>query len=366
MSIEGLAWVRKRLADGTIRHYCYAWRGGPIIMTADGAKRPKLNGAALDAYDRARHALQTDTIDGLVKAYRNSPEWAKFADSTKRNWRLVLDLIVAKWGKTPLSIWSDPRMVVKVMAWRNSAQETPRAADYRITVLRSLLEWGRLGGRVTVNVANGIPSLYEGGNRAEIIWTAEDRQRFATAANEAVTDALELACLSGLRLADLAGLTWAEVGTHAIVRTAQKRSKGKRRRATVPLYTALRAHLETLRARPRRKGVDTVLTTSAGHAWSSDGLGKRVGEARTKAGIVHTDGRPKHLHDCRGTFATMLMIDARFTDEEIGRTLAWEPTRVAHIRHVYVDEARTVVALGERIDAATGANRQTNRRGAKA
>lgn len=357
MSIEGVAWVRKRLASGKSRWYCYAWRGGPCIMTADGLRQPKLTAEALEAYEQARNALRTDTIDGLVRAYRQSPEWNRLAESTKRNWRLVLDKIVAKWGKTPLSIWSDPRMVVKVMAWRNSAQETPRAADYRITVLRALLEWARLGGRVTVNVAQGIPTLYQGGDRAEIIWTAKDREAFAKVANEAVIDALELACLSGLRLADLAGLTWAEVGQHAIVRTAQKRSKGKRRRATVPLYPALREHLEVLRARPRHKGVDNVLTTSAGNAWSSDGLGKRVGEARTKAGIKHSDGRAKHLHDCRGTFATELML-AGLTDEEIGRILAWEPTRVANIRSVYVDEARTVVALGERIAANHPANRQ--------
>ena len=64
-------------------------------------------------------------------------------------------------------------------------------------VLRSLLEFGRLRGRVVLNVAAKIPNLYRNGQRAEIIWTDEDIARFEAKAAElkrpGLTDGLRLA-----------------------------------------------------------------------------------------------------------------------------------------------------------------------------
>lgn len=348
LSIKGLQFIKSARPGKPVRWFVYAWKGGPRIMTAEGPRKPALTPEALQAYQAAKAPKPSHTIAGLIRDYRLSEEWKRLAATTKKNWGPVLDRIEAKWALTPLSLWSDPRMVVKVIQWRDGAAATPRSADYRVGVLRSLLEWGRLRGRVTVNVAAKIPQLYEGGDRAEIIWTNEDREAFAAVANQAVTDALELACLTGLRLSDLAGLKWAEVGDKAIIRTALKKSRKRRRKAVVPITPSLRRHLDQLRSRAR--GVETVLTTSAGRSWSADGLGKRVGEARTRAGIVHDDGRPKHLHDCRGTFATVLIL-AGLTDQEAADVLAWSPERVGNIRKVYVDRARVVVQLADKIAA---------------
>nr|WP_250893635.1 tyrosine-type recombinase/integrase [Croceibacterium selenioxidans] len=241
-------------------------------------------------------------------------------------------------------------MKSKVFDWRDSRKDTPRAADIGVTVLRALLKFGVQRGRLSTNVAADISSLYRNGQRAEIIWLPDDLRRFAEAANQAVNDAVRLACLTGLRCADLADLRWSEIGEKAIIRVASKVSRGKRRRATVTVTPQLSELLTELRSRKRKPDVDTVLVTSDGRRWSSDGLGKRVGEAATKAGIVHTDGRRKHLHDCRGTCATQLMLDGA-TDQDIARVLAWSPERVASIRMVYIDQARTVVALADRLAA---------------
>ncbi|WP_161596017.1 tyrosine-type recombinase/integrase [Flavisphingopyxis soli] len=259
-------------------------------------------------------------------------------------------MIETKWGEVPLAVFNDPRMKAKVFAWRDSRRNTPRAADIGVTVLRALLKFGVQRGRLTINMAADIPAIYRNGQRADIVWLSDDLERFASVANAAVIDAVRLACLTGLRCADLADLRWNEVGDKAIIRMAQKASKGKRRRAMVSMTAGLQSLLQELRARRRKVDVDTVLVTSEGNSWSPGGLGKRVGEASKKAGIIHSDGRKKHLHDCRGTYATHLMI-AGATDQEIARAMAWSPEKVADIRLVYVDQARTVVALGERLAA---------------
>ena len=364
--IKGLYITCNRKPGKPVRWYVYAWRGGPLLMKKEGGERPKIGAAEIALYQKAladRTSSPAGTMAALADHYRKSQEWKALAPSTRRNWDIVVDRIVARWGKSPVSIWSDPRMVTKVIAWRDGAAETPRAADNGITVLRHLLEWARLRGRVTVNVAAGIPRLYQGGERAEIIWTADDIACFRKSASQPVQDAIELACLTGLRRADLVTLTWDHVGDTAIILTAQKSSRKKRRRVVIPITSALRALLAELRARPRKDGTQTVLVNSFGEGWSADGLGQRIIAARDKADIRHSDGRKKHLHDCRGTFATNLIL-AGLTDQEAAGILGWAPERVANIRHVYVDRERVIVALADRLERAT-VNQTVNQPGAR-
>ena len=358
--ISGVHIVRKQLREG-IAWYVYAWRGGPKVHKFVNPKRPRLTPEVIGKIAAAWEARKEQeeqagqTLRSLIREWRSmsparpsSPEWTALATNTKRTWGSTLDMIDTKWGDVPLAVFNDPRMKAKVFAWRDSRRNTPRAADIGVTVLRALLKFGVQRGYLAINVAADIPSIYKNGQRADIIWLADDLERFEMVANTAVNDAVRLACLTGLRLGDLADLRWDEVGDKAIIRLAQKASKGKRRNAVVVMTTSLTELLEELRTRPRKANVNTVLVTSEGNPWSAGGLGKRVGDATKKAGIVHTDGRKKHLHDCRGTYATHLMLEGA-TDQEIARSMAWSPEKVADIRLVYVDQARTVVALGERL-----------------
>lgn len=268
-----------------------------------------------------------------------------------------------RWGKTPLALWNDPRMVGKVVQWRDNYASSPRAADIGITVLSRLLEWGRLRARVSLNVAAGVPNLYKGSDRAEIIWTEEDMARFRASAETLklphVIDILELAALTGLRRADLAAVKWSEVGEYAIIRTALKRSRGRRRRAAIPILPPLRDVLDRLKGRPRLPGVDTLLVNSFGRPWKSAvSLGDRFQQVRDQAGIVFPGNpslgqveRAKHLHDLRGTFVTHL-CRAGLTDAQIADITAWSEQNVSAIRRTYVDDAAIVVAIGQRISTA--------------
>lgn len=361
--------------------YVYAWRGGPLILKAQQPRKPSLGPnehAAIAGALADRSAINPLTLRATLREWcpadprkPGSPEWAALADSTRRVWRGHVDAIEARWGDKPISVWNDPRMVAKVVKWRDERAATPRTADMGITVLNALLEYARLRGRVTINVARDIPGLYHGGDRADIIWTADDIAAFTSEALKVVPgksdkrhvlDGLRLAAATGLRRGDLVTLTWAQVGEFAVVKTALKKSRGKRRRVTIPQTPQLQALLAELRTRPRRAGVETVLVNSLGKSWTDASFGGSFGRIRDAAGIVHmaeemVDGRlvevprPKHLHDVRGTFCTMLLTEWELTDDEAAGIMGWSPGRVAHIRRVYVDDARVVVALGARIAA---------------
>lgn len=214
---------------------------------------------AIVAAHQVERSPDPATLLSLIRSWRSSPEWAALAVGTRRTWGSALDRIEAKWGDAPLAVWNDPRMVGKVVAWRDTRAQTPRAADIGVTVLRALLEHGRLRGRIAINVAANIPQLYKNGGRANIIWTAEDIARFKSTAQQLgqshVSDGLSLAALTGLRRADLVTLTWDQVGEFAIIKKALKPSAGKRRHMTMPRIPALNSLLEELRTRPRRAGV---------------------------------------------------------------------------------------------------------------
>ena len=135
-----------------------------------------------------------------------------------------LNRIVDKWGQTPLALWNDPRMRRMVLAWRDSRADTPRAADMGIEVLRALLKFGQLRGAMTINVAERVPALYRGGDRAEIVWTDDDIDRFCWHAlmldMPHLIDVIWLAALTGMRRADLVTVSAANVFKHAIMNKA--------------------------------------------------------------------------------------------------------------------------------------------------
>lgn len=166
------------------------------------------------------------------------------------------------------------------------------------------------GAGIAINVSADIPLLYRGAQCEEIVWTEDDLQRFAEAATELergyMIDGLWLATLTGLRRADLVSLTFDHIGEFAVTKTALKKSRGRRRKAVVPLTPALETLLAELRTRYRAEGVDTVLVNSYGHPWTGDGFGGSFNRIRDAAAIKHRDEdgteRLKHLHDLRGTF----------------------------------------------------------------
>lgn len=354
--------------------YIYAFRGGPVVRKVTQPRKPTLTKADHEAIaaalkdDRAipsntfRHTIRKCCpVNPAKDAEEGSFEWNALSDNTKRVWRPHIDAIEEKWGKFPPAIWDDPRMIAKVVAWRDTMKDTPRTADMAVQVLDFLLDYARIHAVVRLNVAKDVPSIYSAADRAEIIWTEEDFAKFeAAACNEerdlrSLVDGLRLAAVTGLRREDLITLTWSQVGEFAIVKKALKISRRKRKRVVIPQTPQLEALLAELRTRPRRDGVDTVLVNNHGKPWTVNGFGVSFSRTKGLAGIVHVDEEgvetPKHLHDVRGTFCTMLLTEWDLTDEEAAEIMGWSPTRVARIRRVYVDHKAVVVALGARIAA---------------
>ncbi|MEO8723085.1 MAG: tyrosine-type recombinase/integrase [Sphingobium sp.] len=160
---------------------------------------------------------------------------------------------------------------------------------------------------------------------------------------------MRLAALTGLRCADLVGLKWSEIDTLKIVRVTLK-SRRRRKRAITPLTPALRQLLNELATRPRRAGIETALVNSRGQSWTTDGFGHGFNVIRNELDIRHTDGRKKHLHDVRGTYATRLVL-LGLSDQEIGDIMGWSAMQVGEVRKLYVQDDAAVRMISARLAA---------------
>jgi integrase len=375
--MKGLHFVPKKRRGRVPVWYVYAYRGGPLIARREGLHKPTLKADEMRAAVQAVEALAAPDprkLVSLIREWEASPDWQGLGAGTRKTWRSQLSAIERRWGDAPLSVWNDPRITAKVVDWRDERQDTPRGADLGVSVLRELLKFGRMKGRVLINAAEGVPTLYRGGNRAEIVWTEDDMDRFqwhALKLNQPqLIDGLWLAALTGLRPQDQVSVSLSNIYETAIIKKALKVSRRRRRTATLPRIPELDALLDELATRKRAEGVETLLVNSFGKSWSRDGYVGAFGRVARAAGIVHVDEetkerRQKHLHDIRGTFATNLILNG-LTDKDVAECMAWSVERVAGIRRVYVDQARVVVAIGLRIATGTngeGVNPSVNRPG---
>lgn len=303
--------------------YCYAWRGGPRINADLGT--PEFHAAYAAAIDRVR-IPDKKRFDSVVIRYMQSGAYQKLARSTQKNWRPWLDRIRQHFGELRTSNFDRPDKIRPfIRRWRGKYAETPRTADYGMQVLSRVLAYavdplGELG----TNPCEGIKQLYSA-DRADIIWTAEDLAKIRPHCSQEVWWAVELAAYTGLRLGDLARVSWSHVGDHAIIlRTGKSRGK---KEAIIPLYGELRTLLDRI---PRRS--TAILTNSRKRPWSKDGLSSRFAEAKKEAWPEDID---LNFNDLRGTAATKFYV-AGFSVRDIAEMLGWEESNVEKIIRRYV------------------------------
>lgn len=327
--LKGLNRVTVTLASGKRVTYWYAWKGGPRLEGEPGT--PEF----IASFNRAVALRKTPTSDdlrSLVGRFRASPEFARMADSTRAEWgRWLKRIEEAEIGTLPLAALDERGVRDELLGWRDTYADRPRTADYGAQVLSRVLSWSMKRGLIDSNAMEGAETLYRS-NRADQIWTPADLDKLAEHASAQVMRAVRLACLTGLRRADLIALTWEQIGDHGIRLPTQKTGKT----VTIPLLPETRALLG-----PRKAG--HVLLSSRGAPWSADGLESLIWRAKQKCGLT------LHLHDARGTFATRLRM-AGLKASEIADIMGWEEKRVERLLATYVDQSAVVRQLAVRLN----------------
>lgn len=165
MQIPGMKWrdmgkvnlpyVDKTRSKG--RDYYYYRRNGHRIRlpgspgTIEFAERYQEIDASFEAQpDAPTGQAAPGSIAALVTAYKASPEFGQLSDKAQIDYRRYLDRFAEDKGHLPAG-----RMERKhVITYRDKFKKTPRSANYMVSVIRLLMEWGLDRGWVRVNPAS--------------------------------------------------------------------------------------------------------------------------------------------------------------------------------------------------------------------
>lgn len=299
--LPGLATASKTLADGTKQKYFYAWRGGPMLKSADGKplqpNDPQF-GVAFFAAQAERKKPATGTLFSLIAAFKATSEFTKLAPRTKKDYLRFLAMIEQKFGTYPIALAEKVQTRGKFKAWRDeiAASGGDRQADYAWGVLARVLSVAKDRGTIAANVCERGGKLYEV-DRAEVIWQATHIKAFGEAAPDELRFALVLALWTGQRQGDLIKLTWPQYdGSHIRLRQGKRKA-----RVAIPVGAVLKAELD---ARQPAKPEGRILRNTRGDAWTGDGFRTSWGKAATRAAL----GDGVRFNDLRGTAVTRLAL----------------------------------------------------------
>jgi integrase len=203
MRLKGINSLTKKLADGTVKTYWYAWKSGPRIDAEPGT--PDF----IRQYSEATAAKKKDveTFSSLIDYFKDQSEYTGLGDKSKRAYDQYLALIEAKFGTMPIGAIEDRRARGDFKAFRNTFASTPRKADYVWTTIARVLSVAKDHGKIAVNVCERGGRLYDA-DRSEIIWTADDIREFCSVASVELQAAMLFALWTGQRQGDLLRLTW--------------------------------------------------------------------------------------------------------------------------------------------------------------
>jgi integrase len=330
--LKGLAKVKKTLADGRTIYYCYAWRGGPLLKTANGAPlQPddiELQRAFDAAFDRRRNP-NPETLHGLITAFRGSSDFKTRSAYTKRGYNRYLDILKDDFGTLTFSELEAKSTRGRFKAWRDGMAENPRAADYAWTTLARVLSFGKDRGMLSVNIAERGGRLYRV-DRRENIWTDDAIAAFNSVASAGLRMALLLAFWTGQRKGDLLALSWAAFDGSSFRIRQGKTGRKVVIPAAIPVQNALVA---VERRSPK------ILCNTHGKPWTSAGFNTSWRKTCEKAGITGIT-----FHDLRGTTVTRLSL-AGCSIAEIGAITGHSPRDIDAILHAHYLGGQREMAL---------------------
>lgn len=289
-NLKGINTVKKRLRNGATRVHHYHRATGRPLRGSPGSPE-FLNDYAMA--EQSQIETRKGTLGALIRDFILSPEFAKRAVSTQKEYKRMLTKIEAKFGAMPLAVLEDKRVRGDFMDWRDEVmtESGPREADNRISILSALLSWAVNRTKIGHNHASGIARLYQS-DRSDKIWLQEHIEAFMRVAPVELQRALILALHTGQRQGDLLKLAWTNYDGEAI---SLRQAKGDRR-----VYVACTTSLKTMLDATEREAA-VILTTKTGRAWQKRYFADQWEEASKAAGITGL-----HFHDLRGTAVTML------------------------------------------------------------
>lgn len=301
MELKGLHKVKRRLADGSVRHHYYAWRGGPKLKEPFGTQAFAAEFFRL-RNEEAKAAAGIRTLDDLIDDFtgpedHRSVQFRALADTTQTDHLYAFKLIKAEWPSLPLKLTQQRGMKAMIRKWHHSFAANPRKADKLLFSLSKVFSYGISEEIIDKNPCTGITRLYSG-SRKDTIWSDAQIALMQAKGQPHIVLPFLLALMTGQRQNGVLALSWSDYdGTHLNFRP----SKGSRKRR-VRVHSRLKAELDRCKLAMQGKKIESlrICTNSRGRPWTKDGFKTSWGKERDRLGIEGVT-----FHDLRGTFITL-------------------------------------------------------------
>jgi integrase len=298
--LKGVNSKRVVAADGTVKVYYYAFKGGPRLEGEPDTEE------FLASYYLATKVRPADgaTFEAVIDAYMDSKEFKGNAAITQSEYRRYIGYIKEAFAEFPIAGFMEDEARAEFLDWRDEmAERGTRTADYAWSVLNCIVNWSisvpKYG--IKFNPCAKAGKLWKG-SRAEIIWEDKQEAAFLKVASRQMRLPFMLAMWTGQRQKDILTVPWtAYTGTHLNIRQSKT---GKNVR--VQVGTALKALLDTT----PRKGVQIVLNEDD-MPYTGSGFRASFRRTRIRAGVHGVT-----FHDLRGTTVT-LMAEGGASEMEI-------------------------------------------------
>lgn len=364
MSIKGMYATPKTLANGRVRYYYYAYRGGPRFWISDDnridlpGKRlpPEFVAAYNDSVADERMPVK-DTFAYVVSLYRSKSQAfkrMKVKGQTARikyldAWQEMQLSGRQSAASAPITVFDNRKIIRFITSHRDKVWgHSPSSADEAVLALSAFLTWCKKDGRLDWNRAQGIESLYHRPTEARI-WSNEEQTRFTKTAPIHLKWAFQLLLHTGLRREDLTRLPMSAItNEHLLIPTGKSRG---RQTALIPITPPLRSLLSELDQ--ARRGLTpiptTILFSSYGRPWTAEGFSTSFDRHRAKINLGPKDNGPT-IHDMRKTCATnMIILQHSFPDQISDQFLidlfGWTTGTLAKMKRIYVSDQAVIDAI---------------------
>lgn len=320
--------VRRKVAGGW-RYHFYAWRGGPKFWSGE-ERHPTAPGffAALAAAT-ARPPADEYMTPQMVDDFLSSAEMPK-GERTRADYRLWALRFAEAFKEDPARLFEEPEARGEVNDWRKKWAHSPRQYDYAGTVVTRILNWAwKDAGKIRAHHCGDFRKVYAA-DRAEIVWTPDQRERVCAIAPEWVRRVLTAGCEAGLRPDDLVKLNRGQIEVTPSGRRLRVRTSKRKRLAHIPVTPELARLID---ATPSDRFL--ILVNPKGQPITGRAASDALRYWRNRAGLTpEALGYDLRLQDTRGTAATRL-LNAGLSLAEIASYMGWSVRYAANVIEHY-------------------------------
>jgi integrase len=267
--------VRRKMQDGTVREYRY------------------------DAYQAKPKPKRSDTLSGLIDAWKDSPEWRGLAKQTRTSYTIYLRPLDRIGHLDPATI---KRRDILTLRDALAAASGNAAANAFVVTASQLFAWAVGREWLEQTPILKIKALPTGHLPA---WSPDQAEAALQKLREHMRRVVVLGMFTGQRRGDLGAMRWDAYDGERISVTQQKTGAELR----IPVHPALKAELDTWK---RGATALTILTNANGVPWKGNSLSYHMPAALARIGLPDT----LNVHGLRKLAAANL-ADAGCSTHEI-------------------------------------------------